>query len=96
MNIELNSINPATFDFVTLHDFPDYLGLSGQIKLEFGFVKSVDKDDFDKHGAGYESDKFYQENDVKNTKSDCVSSEEKDSKTEPARFFSFFCCSQVL
>ena len=35
----------------------------------------VDKDDFDKHGAGYESDKFYQENDVKNTKSVCVSSE---------------------
>ena len=38
-------------------------------------------------GAGYESDKFYQENYVKSTKSDCVSSEEKDSITESARFF---------
>ena len=58
-------------------------------------------------GAGYESDKFYQENDVKSTKSDCVSSEEKNSKTESARFFSededvkqltktSFCCSRVL
>ena len=73
---------------IAIREINHYLGLSGHIKLEFGFVKSVDKDDFDKHGAGYESDKFYQENDVKNTKSDCVSSEEKDSKTESARFFS--------
>ena len=53
------SINPATFGFGTLHAFLDYLGKCGHIKLEFEFVKSVEKEDFDKHGAGYESDKFY-------------------------------------
>ena len=82
------SITPPTFGFGTLHGFLDYLGKCGHIKLEFEFVKSVEKEDFDKHGAGYESDKFYQENDVKSTKSDCVSSEEKDSKTDSVPFFS--------
>ena len=56
----------------------------------FGFV--IEKEDFDNHGAGYESDKFFPD-DV----------EEKDSKTESARFFSededvcktSFCCSRV-
>ena len=46
------SINPATFGFGTLPDFLDYLGKCGHIKLEFGFVKSVEKEDFDNHGAG--------------------------------------------
>ena len=82
------SINSATFGFGSLHAFLDYLGKCGHIKLEFGVAKSVEKDDLDKHGAGYESDKFYQENDVKSTKSDCVSSKEKDSKTDSVRFFS--------
>ena len=78
------SINPATFGFSTLHAFLDYLGKCGHIKLEFEFVKSVEKEDFDKHGAGYESDKFLQEKDVWNH----ISSDERDSKTESARFFS--------
>ena len=82
------SINPATFGFGTLHAFLDYLGKCGHIKLEFGVAKSVEKDDLDKHGAGYESDKFYQENEVENKTSDHISSEERDSKTESARFFS--------
>ena len=82
------SINPATFGFGTLHAFLDYLGKCGHIKLEFGVAKSVEKDDLDKHGAGYESDKFYQENEVENKKSEYISSEERDSKTESARFFS--------
>ena len=81
------SINSLTFGFVTLHDFLEYLEKSGHIKLEFEFVKSVEKEDFDKHGAGYESDKFYQENDAESTKSDCVSSEEKDLKTESVSVF---------
>ena len=80
------SINPATFGFGTLHAFLDYLGKCGHIKLEFEFVKTVEKEDFDKHGAGYESDKFY--NDVEKKNSDPISSEERDSKTESARFFS--------
>ena len=80
------SINPATFGFSTLHAFLDYLGKCGHIKLEFEIVKSVEKEDFDKHGAGYESDKFY--NDVEKKNSDPISSEERDSKTESARFFS--------
>ena len=46
------------------------------------------KEEFDKHGAGYESDKFYQENGVENKKSDHISSEERNSKTESDRFFS--------
>ena len=82
------SINPATFGFGTLHAFLDYLGKCGHIKVEFGFVKSVEKEYFDKHGAGYESDKFYQLNDVENKKSDHTSSEGRDSKTESAQFFS--------
>ena len=52
-------INPATFGFLTLHDFLDYLEKCNHIKLEFGCVKSVDKEDFYNHGAGYESDKFF-------------------------------------
>ena len=46
------SINPATFGFGTLPDFLDYLGKCGHINLEFGFVKLVEKEDFDNHGAG--------------------------------------------
>ena len=38
-------INPATFGFVTLHDFLDYLGKCGHIRLEFGFIKSVEIED---------------------------------------------------
>lgn len=71
------SINPTTFGFVTLHDFLDYLGKCGHIKLEFGFIKTVEKEDFDNLGAGYESDKFYPENDVETKKSGHFSSEEK-------------------
>ena len=36
------SITPPTFGFGTLHGFLDYLGKCGHIKLEFGFVKSVE------------------------------------------------------
>ena len=79
------SINPATFGFRTLHDFLDYLGKCGHIKLEFGLVKSVEVEN--NHGAGYESDKFFPD-DVETKKSGHFSSEEKDSKTESARFFS--------
>ena len=82
------SINPATYGFSTLHAFLDYLGKCGHIKLEFEFVKSVEKEDFDKHGAGYESEKFYQEHDVEIKKSGHISSEERNSQTESARFFS--------
>ena len=81
------SINPATFGFGTLHAFLDYLGKCGHIKLEFGFVKSVE--DFNNNGAGYESDKFFPDDETK--KSGHFSSEDtetKDSKTESARFFS--------
>ena len=78
------SINPATFGFVTLHDFLDYLGKCDHIKLEFGYVKSVEDDVEDNHGTGYESDKFFPD-DVENKK---FSNEETDSKTESARFFS--------
>ena len=35
------------------------------------------------------NDKFYQENDVKIKKSDHISSEERNSHTESARFFSY-------
>ena len=76
-------INPATFGFVTLHDFLDYLEKCNHIKFEFGCVKSVDKEDFDIHAAGYESDKFFPDDVEKKS-----STEEKDSKTESARFFS--------
>ena len=82
------SINPATFGFGTLHAFLDYLGKCGHIKLEFGFVKSVENED--NHGAGYESDKFFPDepDDVEAKKSGHFSSDSKDSKTESARFFS--------
>ena len=72
-------INPATFGFKTLHDFLDYLGKCGHIKLEFGFIKSVEKGNLQ---SWVPSDKFFPE-DVETKKS----SEEKDSKTESARFF---------
>ena len=45
-------INPASFGFVTPHDFLDYLGKCNHNKLEFGYVKSVEKEDFDNYGAG--------------------------------------------
>ena len=80
-------INPAIFGFGTLHDFLDYLGKCGHIKLEFGFVKSVENGNFDNHGAGYESDKFFR-NDVEAKKSGHFFSEEKDAKNESARFLS--------
>ena len=82
------SINPATFGFGTLHAFLDYLGKCGHIKLEFGVVKSVEKEDVDKHGAGYESDKFLEEKDAEKVVWNHISSDERDSKTESARFFS--------
>ena len=34
-----------TFGFGTLHDFLDYLGKCGHIRLEFGFIKSVEIED---------------------------------------------------
>ena len=58
----------------------------GHIKLEFGFVKLVEKED--NHGAGYKSDKFFPDDVETTKKSSHFSSKEKDSKTELARFFS--------
>ena len=71
------SVNPATFGFGTLPDFLDYLGKCGHINLEFGVVKLVEKEDFDNHGANYESNKFFPDD----VETGHFSSEEKDSKT---------------
>ena len=47
--------NPATFGFVLLDSLE-----CDHIKLESGCVKSVEVENKDNHGAGYESDKFAQ------------------------------------
>ena len=47
--------NPATLGFVLLDSLE-----CDHIKLESGYVKSVEVENKDNHGAGYEPDKFAQ------------------------------------
>ena len=86
------SITPPTFGFGTLHGFLDYLGKCGHIKLEFGFVKSVETsnlnlDLLNRYTRMILTNMGLATNPTSFTMSDCVSGEEKYSKTESVRFF---------